>query len=367
VITVTAKWAPRVATNHTPLYRFEVWKTGTRLIADLKVAGGSIGKDASAWPRTTAALSVADTAPHVAQLCTPFGARVRIYRGVGYPDNTTELLLLGDLDIVKSRFARPDGTLELDLADPAAAVAGDVLPGPLPKGNILVGDLIQSILANTAYYGSHTLTSTAPYADLIRTPADYVLDGDKWDAIEQLADSVSAECWFTPARAPLLRPEPVLKATADAALYALDGGTVTAISSELVRAPNAVYLYGGPDVAGKQIRGVAWDGAASSPTWVGGPYGRVGLVAQRPAPFGTLAQANTAATNMLSRVQRAVRTVELECVPNPALEPGDTVELRFAGGAKEKHLITAVEIPLGGDDHMRVRCASTAYTTTGWP
>ena len=367
MLTVSPAWAPRLATNHSPTYRFELWKTSTQLIGYLAVTAGTLSKDASAYPRTTASLTVADTSAATARLCTPFGARVRIFRGVTYPDNTVERPMLADLDIVKSTFTRPDGLLELELADPAAAVAGDVLPGPLPKGNILVGDLIQSILANTTFYGSKVLTSTAPYAALIRTPADYVLDGDKWDAIEQLADAAAAECFFDVDRAPVLRPEPVLKGTADAQLYALGGGTVTAISSELTRAPNAVYLYGGPDANGKQIRGIAWDAVSSSPTWVGGAYGRVGMVSQRPAPFGTVAQANTAAANLLARVQRAVRTVELEAVPNPAIEPGDTVEVRFANGQLEKHLVTAVDIPLGGPDDMRVRCATTAYTTAGWP
>lgn len=367
MIPVSARWAGAVSGNHRPLHSFELWRTGTRLIANLAVTGGEVSKDASSWPRITASLTVADTTAATLSLLTPFGGRVRIYRGIGYPDNTREMLLLGDLDIVSARFTRPGGELELQLADPSAAISGDQLTGPRPMVNTTVGDAIADLIAGAAYYGTKAVTDQTSNSQTVRTAADYSVDGDRWDAIEQLADQCSAECFFTPARVPVLRPEPVLKPSPDALLYAGDGGTVTAMTSELSRAPNAVVVYGGPDATGKQIRGVAWDADPSSPTYTGSAYGRVVLVEDRPAPFASAAAANAAAASMLGRARTGVRAVEIECVPNPALEPGDTVEVRFVNGAKEKHLIRSVSVPLGPADRMTLRCSTTAYSTAGWP
>jgi hypothetical protein len=368
MLTVSGRWAATVAANHMPITRFQVWRTGTLLIPSLPVKNGSLTKDASTFPRITATIDVADTRNATAELLTPFGSRIRIFRGVSYPDNTIELPLIADLDIVKATFARPAGTLTLELADPAGAVSADGLAGPRAYGGNTVRDTIQALLADASYYGSKDLTDQTTTAAGVLTAPDYTVDGDRWDAIEQLADQAAAECFFTPARAPVLRPEPTVKATADATLYAGDGGVVTAMSSELVRAPNMVALYGGPDpVTGKQIRGVAWDSNASSPSYALGPYGRVVLVEQRPAPFANAAAATSAAASFLGRVQTGVRAVEIECVPNPALEPGDTVEIRFVNGAKERHLVRSLEIPLGPADTMRLRCSTTTYTTAGWP
>lgn len=367
MLPVSASWAAAISTNHRPTLHFELWKTVTQLIPDLKISAGSVRKDASTYPRTTASLQIADISEAVAQLCTPFGSRIRIYRGLTYPDNTAELPLIADLDIVSARLARPAAELTVQLADPSAAIASDQFDTPTPMPGVTVRTAISRILASRAYFGGRVPSGSAPAADTAITAADYNVDGDGWDSIEQLADIASAECYFSADRTPILRAEPVLKSTPDATLYALSGGTVTAIDSELIRAPNVLYFWGAPDAAGKQIRGVAADRNQSSPTYVNGPYGRVTAREDRSTPFASQAAANTAAANMLARLQRGVRTVTVECVPNPAIEPGDTVEIRFASGALERHLVRAVEIPAGPSDRMIVECSTTAYTTQGWP
>lgn len=366
MLAVSPRWAPAIAGNHTPVIHAEVWKTTTRLIADLPIESGTITKDAAVYPRVTANLQIADTTSATAQLCTVFGSRIKLYRGLTYPDNTAEYPLIGDLDIIKARFERPANALTVTLADPSALVARDLYSTPANLPNVPVWSAIQQIIWSRTYYGDHTPSTDAPAADTVRTPPDFNVRGDPWDAIEQLADGIGAECYFTPDRQLILRPEPTIKPTPDATLYALDGGTVTGTASELDRAPNVVYLWGAPDATGKQIRGVAWDSAVSSPTYVGGAYGRVVAEETRPTPFASVSEANIAAANMLSRLQRGVRTVTIECVPNPAIEPGDTVRVRFVNGALETHLVTAVEIPLGPADRMTVSCATTTYTTAGW-
>lgn len=370
MIPVSAKWAPALRANHQPTSRVEVWRTSSQLIPELRIESATIGKDSGAYPRTTASVTVADLSPSTAQLLTPFGSRLKFYSGIKYFDNTTEMILIADLDIVSSRLSLPAGTLELECADPSGLISAQDTGGPIrpASGDLDALTMLVWILYNRAWYYGERLPSMpggTPASPLL--PADWNIDGDPWDAIEQLADSMGYECYFGPDRRPVLRPTPVLAATPVAQLYTGAGGSVTVLESGLSRATNILYLYGAPDAAGVVRRGVASDNAdPSSPTYAGGAYGRVITRESRPVIFATAGQANAAAASLLSRMQGRVRSLDLQAVTDPSIEPGDTVGIRFTGGTVEKHIVGAVEIPLGAGE-MRVRTGTTAYTSAGWP
>lgn len=376
MLAVSGRWAAQIAANHAPLYRVEAWKTNQRLIANLAVDSATLTKDAGAYPRSTATVSVADTSPSTAQLLTPFGTRLRFFRGLRYPDNTTELPLVADLDITAASFRRPDNSLTLECADPSARVAAATLPGPWrPPGNevgaVRYVEAIQALINRGRAYPPAQIRDDSPNGNVSKMFVNkpWQADGDPWDAIEQLLDPHGLECFFTPDRIPVIRAVPPVKTTADANLYALAGGTVVATDSQLTREPNIIYVLGEPDeVTGKQPMGYALDSAPASPTYYGGAYGTVVRVENRPS-VRTNGEATAAAQQLLARVQGRVRTVDLECVPNPALEPGDTVAIKFSNGAIERHTITRVTVPFGPgtDDVMQVSTRTTTYTTAGWP
>lgn len=366
MLAVSGRWAAALRSNHQPIHRVQLWRTSSLLIDNLRVESGAVTKDAGRYPRTTATVTIADTSPAVAQLLTPFGYRLRFYRGLKYPDNTTEVVLYADLDIVRSTFTRPENSLTLELVDPSGIIAGDTLPGPTrPPDVTSAQDAITWLIGRSQYYGPDVELADSTGAARPIAP-DWVADGDPWDSVEQLADAIGAEAFFTPARAPVLRPVPPIKTSADAQLYTRDGGTVTDLESVLERAPNIVYVWGAPQANGKPARGVAYDNDPNSPTNLDAAYGQMVSVINRPTPL-TTAQANAAAATMLARVRGKVRNVTLQAIPDPAIEPGDTVQLRFASGALERHVVQSITIPIGGHDHMTVTTRTTAYTTASWP
>jgi hypothetical protein len=366
MLSVSGRWAPAHRVNHHPVYRVELWRGDTRQLASVAVESASINKDMGSAPRTTATVTVADTTPAIAPLLTPFnGNRLKLYAGIVYPDNVPETILIADLDIVRSSFNRPDSTFTLECADPSARIAGDTLPAPSALASISAQDAIANLIRRTAFHGTHALSDGTGAARPLSL--DWQADGNPWDAAEQLTDSLGADLYFTPARIPVLRPLPTLKATPDATLYALADGTVTMIDSVLERCPNTVYVWGAPDPGtGKQSRGLAMDTNPASPTYVYSGYGRVVQIEDRPTPMST-AQAQAAAQALLQRIRGRTRTVTLQAVPDPALEPGDTVQIRFAGGALEMHLIQSIDIPFGGEASMSITTRTTAYTTAAWP
>lgn len=364
MLTVSPRWAPAHRASHRPISRVEVWRTSSRLIADLKVESAAISKDATSTIRASASVTVADLTPATAQLLTPFGNRLRFYAGIKYPDNTTEMILVADLDIVASTLTLPDATLHLDCVDPAGIIGQDETSGPITPPAADSQGVIQWILGGAMYYGGKALPAALPVTNP-PIPADWNMSGDRWDAVEQLADAMGCECFFDVNRNPILRDVPPIKPTPDATLYALDGGTVTRIVSGLSRSPNVVTVLGAPDATGKQSRGLARDDNPSSPTYRRGAYGRVTLHETRDTVLSQ-AGADSAAAALLRRVQGKTRTVELSAVTDPAIEPGDTVMVRYTSGSLERHLVQSVSFPLGAEE-MTVGTRTLDYKTFGWP
>jgi hypothetical protein len=373
MLPVSPGWAAAIRANHEPVVRADAYKGPTLLYANVPLASAEITKDAGQSPRTTATVTIASRDPTLLQILTVFGTRLKLFRGLRYPDGTSEVPLIADLDIIAASYDRPDNVLALELADPSVLVGLDTLTGPTTPNMWgasvntaveVIGRLLGRTQFHTAYPGRLDVSGVTD----MNLAADYSIDGDPWQAIEQLADTLGAECYFTPTdRYAILRPAPSTKTTADAQLYAAEGGSVTRINSRLERSPNYVMVYGAADTTGKVRRGVAFDNAAGSPTSIRSAYGRVNLVVDRPTPFASQSAANAAAAALLRRVQGKVRSLTLDAVPDPALEPGDTVAVRFPSGAIERHVLQSVSIPFGPADTMTVTTRNTDYTTQGWP
>jgi hypothetical protein len=93
------------------------------------------------------------------------------------------------------------------------------------------------------------------------------------------------------------------------------------------------------------VRAVAFDAQESSPTFFGGPFGRVPRFYSSPF-ITTATQAQNAAQNLLRRTLGASYDVGLSAVPNPALKPFDPVRVIYNDYNREMHVIQRVTIPL---------------------
>ena len=73
---------------------------------------------------------------------------------------------------------------------------------------------------------------------------------------------------------------------------------------------------------------------------------------------GSEAQANATARSLLNLRLRLSRSLMLVSVPNPALEPDDLIEVVFADGRREQHLVNAVSIDLAADGRLELATTS---------
>jgi hypothetical protein len=118
-------------------------------------------------------------------------------------------------------------------------------------------------------------------------------------------------------------------------------------------------------IAARRRVGMWEDTVATSPTRVGGPYGRHTYRETIDVDRGALptqTQANANALAVARRVVGRLRTVDVRAIPAPWLTPGDTVRLGMLGGLIEDHVVQAVELPLPGLDVMTVTTRDAAYT-----
>ncbi|WP_409074063.1 DUF5047 domain-containing protein [Micromonospora chalcea] len=158
-------------------------------------------------------------------------------------------------------------------------------------------------------------------------PAGINYDEDRLAAVMELLDAWAADAWVTEDGYLYAAPmgpslTPVLHLTNGS------GGTIIEASGASTR-ENAwnVVVARGTAADGGQVQGVAYD--------VTGPKRFGGLFNPLPVPYfyespllTTVAQCNTAAATVLSRLKRSTtREFLIEMVPNPALQMGDTVSV----------------------------------------
>jgi hypothetical protein len=106
------------------------------------------------------------------------------------------------------------------------------------------------------------------------------------------------------------------------------------------------------------------DTVPTSPTRVGGPYGRHTYREDLPVERGELpsqSAANAAALAMARRVVGRFRQVAARGVPAPWIIPGDTLRLGMLGGLTETHVVQSVTHPLSGLDVSTFTTRDAAY------
>lgn len=181
-------------------------------------------------------------------------------------------------------------------------------------------------------------------------------DGERSDAIKTLAQSIGAVVYFDAEGVAKIRPVPTL---GDAVAWQIGRGAgkvsgVRGISR--AQTYNAVVVKGSPQGL-PPVYAVAR--VLDGPLRWGGPFGRK-VRKFDTSLVSTQAQAQTMADAMLERVQGVARTLELNTLPNPALDAGDVLHVEVQPGVWQRHLYRAGSLPLGlGTTPISTRAEAT--------
>lgn len=356
---VSARFLSALSASHILSTRVEAW-TSAGWFA-VPILDGSVKVTARNRVRRTASLTVApDLWPdNPTDPLSPYSARLRAFRGIHYPDGTTEEVPVFFGRVVDAE-EQDDDTISVEAEDMAAPVVDDEFetPAAAQTGDRVVDEiarLIRETIPNAQVDDTTDASATVPAL---------VWDRDRAGACDQLAESIGGE-WFADPDVPdgvparfRTRPGPTL---ADPPVWTLADG----VNGTVVRAPrsqsrrgvaNAVVVtVERPDT--NPLHVVVRDNDRTSPTWYWGPFGHAPMHYSNDA-IVTVDQAYTAGAAQLARMTGLARSRTVRCVPNPALDVGDVVTIRYRG-VDELHLVDEYELPLTAGGDMRLSTRST--------
>jgi Domain of unknown function (DUF5047) len=314
-----------------------------------QIIGGQFSCDVDARSRRQGSLeiafSLADevTVEIVREL--PFGGYCKLERGIRFADGTIERVQLGRFRIENVTWPEMQGTASLTLADRMAQIADESFTTPfVPNGqkpSDAIVTAVQQVFASTIAYHVTTTPASEP------TLQDVIYDEDRAAAISDLAAGIDAEALFDNLGDFVLRPRPT---GVGAPVWSFDAGAsgvMLSAEESLDRSSvrNGVAVRATPDPTLPPIYSLVTDNDAASPTRWGGPFGKVPLIVNSSS-IQTQAQADATAARLLNLRLGLSRTLELRGVPNPALEPGDLIEIVHPDGRSELQYVNALQIAL---------------------
>ncbi len=355
--------------THQVIITAELWSAGLRamLNPNLPVVGGSITIDRSANNRRTATLQLADDTGLFAQIgpsgdsgLEPYGNEVRVYRGIAYADGTQELLPVGvfpinETDLSESSSGR---SVTLTLTDRSRLVSDNKLTGTyyIPTGTQFL-TAAQALVDFSLPYQTAVdkdVESVTPITT--GTTIAYHEQDNPWDAVQQLCATVGTEVYFGPDGRLKIRDIPDPASQPNVFSYADDELSILlAVERKLTRGPNAVLLTSSAPNVGP-IRSLQYDNDPNSPSYYGGPYGKVTEFYADPLTTSQ-SQADAHALGRLRKILGLAESITLSTIPHPAHDAGDAVHAtRLVDGLDADIIIDQYTLPLD---------ATTAATLTG--
>lgn len=366
---VTSAFLDALTSSHQIATLVEVLRDG-EVITTLPVTAGSVTLDATAASRGRVDLTAVDDGTSGLVPTTsdstlaPYGNEMRVYRGVTYPDGTSELVSLGIFRIDSVDVNDTGDQLELRLAglDRSARVidARFEEASQINSGTSLttaIGDQLTAA-GITDVLTADTVAHTTPLVIL-------EAGGDRWQTIQQLATAAGMSVYFDGDGLPVARVIPTASDNPVATLTEGQGGVLLQAGRRWSRegAFNRVIATGEKTGDTAPPRGVATDDNALSPTYYYGRFGKVPRFYSSPL-LTTSDQCADAAAGILARELGTTQQITFGALVNPALEPGDVVTVtRERTGINEAHVIDSLTIPLQADQSMSGRTRAVQTTT----
>ena len=326
------------------------------------IVDGSLTLDADARVRRQAGVEVAFAADDPFTLDVieelPFGGTCVIERGIAFADETVERVALGLFRVDAVVYDAAFGTASLTLSDRMVQVQDEPLlspwaPAGLKPSNAVV-QAVTEVFGESIDYHVETTPSSEP-----TLTGGTIYDQDRAQAIADLAASVDAEVLFDNEGDFVIRP----RSSGGDPVWTLDAGQrgVLVAASEALDRSNvrngvAVRAQGEPNTP--PIFALATNDDALSPTRWGGPFGKVAMIVTLTG-VSTQAQADATAESLLRLRLGLSRTLSLAGVPNPALEPGDVIEVAYPDGRSEEQTINSINLGLGVGGTLSMTTTST--------
>ncbi|MFF2651465.1 phage tail protein [Streptomyces sp. NPDC058045] len=361
--------------------RAEWSNDGGQTWAPCRFGAGNVTPDRTAEVRYSAAVELLD-APRGRDGINSISTRIRLHQGLGTPRRDTVWIPAGVYVI--DRLTRTRLGVSLDLLGLEEIVRGDSFPVARTVGPDTAKVCAEQLVAESL--PGQAIAWRAGVDPQLTLPA-VVVDQDRWAALSGGDDSAGASTGIAPAVAaevyldargvPTFAPVPSLT---DPVVWRIPRGLATAEPAYEESTDNLINLWSVTGDAGDGSTPVgpvyAWDDDPNSLTYAGpdpvsdpSAPARLGLrgVRVRSARYSsalitTATQGQDVANAQLADSLGVQSTLSFTAVCNPALEPGDVVELEITDGVWERHLIDSCPYTLGG---VSMTCQTRTTTRKG--
>jgi len=364
-----ADFAGLVAGSHRARFRFtavEGFQTGGEPTGTmLDVIDGSIEFDATADIRASGSVEVVGDWPGALNLAlAPYGAEVFLSRGVDRGANGVLWAPLGYFRISEvSQSDAAKGPLKLNLDDRMATVIDSRFLEPRQwLVGTTVGDIVNEII--TEVYPDAVIVYDDD-SNLSQLGRSLIAEESRYEVLLTLADGLGKVVFWNEIGQLEFRTIP----EDDTVLWTVNAGP-RGVMVQADRSLSRDGVYNAVVVTGEgadelmPVRAVAYDAQASSPTFFGGPFGRVPRF-YSSSFITTASQAEGAARNLLRKSLGAPYDVGLSAVPNPAVRPYDVIRVVYNDGNRETHIVDRATIPLNVDTPIKIATRESTVIFVG--
>lgn len=332
-------------------------------VADLTPVDGSVSIDSRRAVRRTLSVSFADDGTLVPSpggtsgILTPYGAELRVFRGVEFDDGTEELAPLGVFLVTEVDLADGSGGREISVSasDRSLRIARSKFTDAysIAEGTAVetaIGDLLRDRWADVEV-DLPAMGATTPTVTIAAGS-----DSDPWRDAVALATNAGWDLAFDPdgvVRARLI-PDPV----EDEPVAKYEDGA-EAVVLEISRGWSTGETYNGVIASSEgsdvdaPVRAEAWDEDPNSPTYRYGALGEIPLFYSSSLIRDSEQAATVAASQLRQQLGRA-ETIDWSAVVNPAHDVLDVVRLvRPSQDLDAVLIIDRLEVPLDPAGSMR--------------
>lgn len=315
---------------------------------EITIVDGDVRADASADVRSSVELVTSGDGTWPTRpsgLLTPYGNELFVERGVNYGNGTIEVVSLGYFRINSvAQDDGPNGVIRLTAGDRMTGIvdARLVLPRQFTPGTSV--ETIFTVLVREVYPSATIEFDFVASGSTINSAQ--VVEEDRYGFLRDLAQS-RGKIMYWDYRGVLRVESPPDPTVPVYEISSGRGGTLVRLERSLTRQGvyNAVVARGDTvDGSSQPVQALAVDDNVNSPTFWNGPFGRVPRF-YYSSFLTTPSQALAAAQSILRRAVGLPYSINLDAVPNPALEPYDPIRIVMPDST-DVHVIDSITIPL---------------------
>ena len=335
---VSARFLRTLTGSHTAVFRARIvapGQTGVNPAGTLvPILGGDVQLDGGADIRSTLELTVdgAGAWPTAStSLLTPYGAEVFVERGISYGGGAAEYVSLGYFRINDvDQDNAPDGPIRIAGVDRMAMLIDAKLTSVIQFApTVTYGAVVAQLVTDAYSTAVIEWDDLAVAGDAIGRTA--IAEADRYAFLNELLTGLG-KIWHFDHRGVLVIRTPPSPSEPAWTVARGAGGVLVSASRSLSRAGvyNGVLATGEALDTEAPARGLAVDNDPGSPTYWGGPFGKIPREYASPL-LTTDSQAQLAAATILRRSLGLPYNLDLTAVPNPALEPDDAIAVGITG------------------------------------